>query len=75
MSILEKIGKTIIPIVDTFNISKLKENTSSEEKDLIDLFIMGAIDTGILYREKYAFKDECKFSNPLYSVYLKNKNL
>lgn len=74
-TILEKIGKIIIPTVDTFNISTLKENTTDEEKDLIDLFIMDAIETGILYREEYAFKDECKFSNPLYSVYLKNKNL
>lgn len=39
------------------------------------MFIMDAIETGILYREEYAFKDECKFSNPMYSVYLKNNNL
>lgn len=74
-TILEKIGKIIVPTEDTFSISTLKENTTDEEKDLIDLFIIDAIETGILYREKYAFKDECKFSNPLYSVYLKNKNL
>ncbi|MBE6489229.1 MAG: ATP-binding protein [Methanosphaera stadtmanae] len=75
VSILDKIGKIIKPTVDTFSINKLKENTTDEEKDLIDLFISDAIETGILYREKYALKDECKFSNPLYSVYLKNKNL
>ena len=73
--ILEKIGKSIQPTIDTFSISKLKENTTDEEKDLIDLFIFDAIETGILFREEYAFKDKCKFSNPMYSVYLKNKNL
>ena len=73
--ILEKIGKSIQPTIDTFSINKLKEDTTDEEKDLIDLFILDAIETGILYREEYAFKDNCKFSNPMYSVYLKNKNL
>ena len=74
-SILEKIGKTIQPTVDTFSISALKESATDEQQDLVDMFILDAIRTGIVYREEYAFRDECKFSNPMYSVYLKNRNL
>lgn len=71
--ILEKIGNIIEPNTDTFSIRKLKENTTNEEKDLIDLFIIEAKNAEIICQEEYALKDECKFSNPCIQFILKTK--
>ena len=73
-NILEKISNIITPNNDNFSIKELKTNSTTEEEDLINIFILESRKRGIILGEEYGFKDECRFINPLYSIYLRNKH-